>query len=191
MPIETRAVQNQMSKALDDLLRAFSDHLAGLINSKAPIASGTLSGSYVPINSGYDASAGAYVASVGSPLHQSYGQYVEHGTKPHWMPIEPLIRWVREKFQVKSVRISLKVGQKRARVTGSTRFKEREIISIAHAIQAKIAAKGTREQRFVRSAIEEMGVPYTEVKTTTEIYYNLDLGRWLQDNGFWQKAGFA
>lgn len=59
-----------------------------------------------------------------------YADYVEYGTDPHWMPIEPLLKWANKKF-----------GKK-------------EGTSIAYAVQKKIAKYGTQPTAYVRNAID-------------------------------------
>lgn len=55
---------------------------------------------------------------------KDYAVYVELGTKPHWMPIQPLIDWVK-----------VKIG-----------LLDESAKSVAYAIRASIAKKGTRAQ---------------------------------------------
>jgi len=65
-----------------------------------------------------------------------YGICVETGTKPHWMPIAPLLRWV----------------HKRMGLDGSHMW------AVAKVIQKKIAERGTEGQFFFqRAADSEQG----------------------------------
>ncbi len=59
--------------------------------------------------------------------HVSYWEYVDQPTKPHWAPIKPFLKWVRVKFGL----------------TG------REKTSLAYAVRATIAKKGTKGVKFV------------------------------------------
>jgi hypothetical protein len=60
---------------------------------------------------------------------------VETGSRPHWMPIKPLLRWVELRFAGKT---------------------PSELKSIAYAIQHKIAERGTRPTWYMLGAVPEV-----------------------------------
>jgi len=65
-----------------------------------------------------------------------YGVYVEYGTKPHFVPIEPLKAWA-------------------GRVLGDP--------NIAYAVRRKIGEKGTNAQPFFRPAYEEVRLKWVKI----------------------------
>ena len=73
-----------------------------------------------------------------------YSAYVEFGTQPHRMPIEPLKRWVKRKLG----------------------YKEKEAEKVSWAVWQKIAREGTDPKPFLRPAIREVlrkhNLPYKE-----------------------------
>lgn len=72
-----------------------------------------------------------------------YGPYHELGTKPHWVPIEPLIQWVHNRGL--TGRWSLKTKRR----MGSRTAQAREDKRLARAIQVRISKRGTRAHPFV------------------------------------------
>jgi len=64
-----------------------------------------------------------------------YAAFVEVGTRPHWMPIAPLLQWVEVKLGVTD---------------------EREAYGIAKAIQAKIAREGTKPTWFMKRLLPRL-----------------------------------
>ena len=68
------------------------------------------------------------------PPVDRYGLFVEFGTQPHRPPLNPLISWARVKFNM--------TDPKKIRAT-------------AHAVQGKIAKRGTRGHFMFTRAIEE------------------------------------
>jgi len=68
---------------------------------------------------------------VGSPV--KYAPHMEYGTKPFTPPLQPLVRWVELKFG--------KRGQ--------------DAILVAKGVQRKIARRGLKPRRYLRSAVED------------------------------------
>lgn len=66
--------------------------------------------------------------------HKPYLKYIENGTRPHWAPIDPLIRWVKEK------RIPTGDGKKGNLPTEK---------QVAYMVQHKIAKEGTQGTPYV------------------------------------------
>lgn len=58
---------------------------------------------------------------------EEYGKYVDQGTKPHWAPIAPFLRWASAKGLPKKA---------------------------AYAVRASIAKKGTKPHRFFTTILE-------------------------------------
>jgi len=71
-----------------------------------------------------------YPEKVSGGFDAPYADFVEYGTKPHWMPIKPLLKWAETKF-----------GKKEGK-------------NIAYAVQQSIAKKGTVPHPFIRNAID-------------------------------------
>lgn len=59
----------------------------------------------------------------------NYADYIEYGTDPHWVPIEPLIEWARHKGKDES---------------------------FAYIVQKKIAKYGTDPKPYMRDAIDKV-----------------------------------
>lgn len=81
-----------------------------------------------------------------APPADVYGQPVEGGTRPHWPPREPILRWVKHKFGVDG----------------------KEADSIAFLVARKIAKKGTRghfmfERAFVQMEQDALGIVEREI----------------------------
>lgn len=163
------------------------EQLSGLIAKNAPVAFNPLSSpsNWVPLVSFEESKA---FIQIGSPLWfgaGGYGAYVELGTKPHWAPIEPLIRWVEHKLQPHVLAIGVEFSSGRAlpakRGTRVLRgdARSRAIKRLARAIQVKIAAKGTAGQFFVQKSIQEMGLKATLNDDGVEPFYDIDIAEWL------------
>lgn len=61
-----------------------------------------------------------------------YAAMVEVGSRPHWMPLEPLLKWVQVKLAISD---------------------EAEAYKVARAIQRKIANEGTRPTWFMKKRL--------------------------------------
>lgn len=72
-----------------------------------------------------------------------YAGYVEFGTDPHRMPLEPLVNWARKKLGITN---------------------ETEARKVAWAIWQKIATKGIDPKPFLRDAINEAVSVYQNKK---------------------------
>ena len=196
MPIEIQRFNQAVESIASEELNALAEEIAGRINANAPVAEGHLRGSFAAI--GQPLQAGYSITAVGSPLWYGaggYGAYVETGTKPHWMPFEPIRRWVENKLQphILALGVSFKTGKARptGRPTRQLRgdARERAILSLAHAIQVSISKKGTRAQWFVRKALDSLGLTYRFVQSETEVYYQIDTRAWLekQSPSIWER----
>jgi len=169
-------------------IEAMAEHLSGIIAKNAPVAFGPLSAAsnWVPIVEFVETQV---FIKVGSPLwfgSGGYGVYVELGSRPHWAPIEPLIRWVEHKIQphILAIGVEFTGGARATPTRRGTRVlkgdrRARVIQQIARAIQMKIAAKGTAGQYFVLKSIQEMGLRAQLNDDGVEPYYEIDVADWL------------
>jgi hypothetical protein len=100
-----------------------------------------------------------------------YAGVVEAGSRPHWAPLQPLVKWVRRHVQgaakAAGIRVPAKVGlykgrSARAWAAYNRRSRIRsayvgEILAMARGVQLKIAHKGTRPTWFTRKNLPRMG----------------------------------
>lgn len=178
----------RVKKEIEQELVALINHLTGLIQKNAPVATNALAGSFEPIS---EFSPMRAFIGVGSPLWfgaGGYGEYTELGTKPHWAPLAPLVRWVEQKIQPHVLAVGVDFSSGKAmptrkgtkKLTGDAR--RRAIYAIARAIQIKIAEKGTEGKLFVKRSLDELGLQSQLVDggTDGESYYSIDIAAWLE-----------
>lgn len=181
--IDAAGTTAQIRKEMETLLLALGEQIVGQIELRAPVgANAHLRGSFgyglVPYENGVS-------VAFGTPL--DYGNYVEFGTKPHWAPLQPLIRWVEQKLQPHILAIGVDFSTGSARPTGKATkqlrgdARQREILRIARAVQVKIARKGTDAQRFVASALSAMGLEYQVVEDGTGYTYQVNAVPFLNE----------
>lgn len=72
---------------------------------------------------------------------------VEAGSRPHWAPLRPLVRWVR--------RHAAQFGVSAA--TGRDKLTSGGIVRVARAIQRAIARRGTRPRWYMRRNLPRLG----------------------------------
>ena len=166
--------------AIAEHLLALAEHLSGLVNTYAP--GFALKGSFEPYVAPF---ASDIYLEVGTPLE--YGMYAELGTKPHWAPIEPLIHWAENSVQPHLLAVGVKFeGKSKAIPTrkGSIKLKgdakARAIQSLAYAVRASIAKRGTQAQLFFKKALDEMGLPAIIEYDGMGAHYNVDVVGYLQ-----------
>ena len=175
--IDIQADWKRCKDAMAEHLLALAEHLSGLVNTYAP--GFALKGSFEP-----------YVAPLASDIYlevgtpEEYGMYVECGYAAHWMPIEPLIRWV-DTMQLDRVQRFIKKGfTTRARLKRKEGEKasprERQISQIAHAIQRYKAFNPTKPQFFMRRALNEMGLIAEIVYDSMGAHYVVDVASYFQ-----------
>lgn len=161
----------------------------------SPIATGAMQKSFTS-GQGFatveSKSATEITVAFGSPLWgkpQGYAAYVEFGTRPHWPPLQPLIDWVRTKGLASRSSDIEYVGGRTRKVRGqSTRdYQDAKIVRIARAIQRSIAARGTRPQQFAAEAFATMGLEHEVVKSSTDIYYQVDPSNLLIRSGAFER----
>ena len=94
----------------------------------APVNTGRLRASITP--EVRTAAGNTVEGVVGSNV--VYAPFMEYGTRPHYPPLAPLIRWVQLQLKVK----------------GSA------AIAVAKGVQRKIGRRGLRARRYLRDAVE-------------------------------------
>ncbi len=91
----------------------------------------------------------------------NYAVFVHEGTKPHFPPVEPIMRWVKNKgigqqFYIKSKRA---IATKRQQVKTKSGLSEKkyssEVRSMAYLIARSIARKGTKGKKFFEIALAQ------------------------------------
>ena len=84
---------------------------------------------------------------VGVVSNVPYAPYVHEGTRPHWSPIAPLVRWVIYKNIGRSA--SPSTSRSASKTQTNTAY------GIAKGIQKKIATKGTVGVPFLKLALDQ------------------------------------
>lgn len=162
---------------------AMAEHLTGLLQQNAPVGGdGILRGSF-----GYGEIANDFGVQVQSGTPLLYGQYVEFGTKPHWVPIDALERWVEAKLQphVLSVGVSFESGKAVPVKSGTRKLKgnarQKAVQQLARAIQIKIAKRGTTGQKYMEKSLREMGLEFTVDFQNDVGVYSVDMSKFLEN----------
>ena len=189
--IDGKRFRSSLDKTMAEMALALATELQGRIQASAPVASNALRSSFVSFIGenpfGVD-------VSIGSPLYESYGRFVEFGTEPHLPPYEPIRRWVEEKIQphVLSVGVEFSTGRALPKRAGTKRLggdaRSRAIHKITQAVRYAIAKRGTRAQGFVRGAITSLGLGYTVEATAQGKMYSIDFSSWVGSNSFWDRV---
>lgn len=81
-----------------------------------------------------------------------YAPYVEHGTRPHWPPKDPIRAWVKRNLRVlpPAVKLPSSYVFKPKTREGTRRPMEAEVERVTYLIQRKIAMRGTAPVRFAK-----------------------------------------
>lgn len=160
---------------------AMAEHLTGLLQQNAPVGGdGILRGSF-----GYGEIANDFGVQVQSGTPLLYGQYVEFGTKPHWVPIAALERWVEAKLQphVLSVGVGFESGKAVPVKAGTRKLKgnarQKAVQQLARAIQIKIAKRGTTGQKYMEKSLREMGLEFSVDFQNDVGVYSVDMSKFL------------
>ena len=183
--LRVKEVEQIIKEEVSAELVALGEHLAGVvqmtIRDKGAVASGALLGSITPVHDGE-------AIKVGTPLE--YGAPVEGGTRPHWPPYDPIRQWVElKKSQFTTLASGVKFEGGRAISTrkGTKRVaRSREVAildSIAHAIQRKIAARGTQGRYFMRDSLNSLGIRYEVAQEDGEMVYYVDVAGFIDNRG--------
>ena len=128
-----RGIERGLSRSTSLLRRAVETNIRTPYGNKPPaVAFGVLAGSVIAEVSQEGTRAVGRVF-VKAPADR-YGLFVEFGTFPHWPPLNPLISWVRVKFNM----------------TDPNKIRARAL-----AVQEKISMVGTQGHFMFTRAIEE------------------------------------
>lgn len=123
----------------------------------------------------------------GANVDAPHAAAVEFGSRPHWVPLEPLIRWVKLRgMQGLSARGSSRWGRGPGKTTGEHSYNVARQLStmvgsdgamsidapeqIAKAIQLSIAKKGTKPHWYVRQSVPAaMRILHREVSRALKV----------------------
>jgi len=151
-----RETQKKMEQVVKDLAAQRGSKLWSTIakatmlvqrdaRKNAPVNTGRLRASIVPeVRGVYPATVKGVVGSK-----VKYAAAVEFGSKPHWAPIAPLIRWVHLKKLAGTYSI------RTHRRTGGKATQAAQDESVARAIRFKIAHYGTRARPYLQPAFDK------------------------------------
>ena len=191
--IEPFAPQMQV-KIAEELIR-ISFQALGACSNFAPINTGMLQKSFTAsaaIVQVEKITENVITVTFGTPLWgrpKGYGMHVEFGTKAHWMPLQPLIDWVREKglaYQSSDIEYS---GGKTKRTRGQTSrsYIDSKIIRIAKAIQRKKARQRTEGRFYVSEALATMGLQHKQTTDGVDWIYDVDPTPYLLKAGVFER----
>ena len=110
------------------------------IQKKDKIASGNLLAS---ISTKIEVDGSVYTVILNSA---NYLKYLETGTKPHWPPTEPILRWVKDK------RLPTR------ELTGDKSLPTEK--QLTYLVRRKIAEEGTEKNYIIAETIEELNEIY-------------------------------
>jgi hypothetical protein len=166
-------------------LKKLGEEITARMGEQAPVGStGNLQISFdYAIHSGEQ----SFQLEVGTIY--DYGEYVEFGTRKHWVPFKPLRRWVEAKIQPHQIGLEQVYsaertwegikGAKRKMKTVRGVKREAMIARITKAIQFSIARKGTRANPYCGRALQSLGLPYVLSKEAVGWKYDIDISKWL------------
>jgi hypothetical protein len=157
------AVTRDIAKLRRRLERAIAKTAKGavpIIRRHTPKAFGQLNESVMPL-----VSSGMNQTGVEAP----YAAAVEIGSRPHWVPLDPIIEWVK-RIGTLGLTASGSVTGSKASLRQRSRSVARELkqrvrkgslavdapIEIAKRIQLHIATSGTKPRWFVRESLPEI-----------------------------------
>jgi len=105
--------------------------------------------------------AGKIVAKIGGSANVPYTIFRHEGTRPHWVPLAPLMRWIVQKGLVldsrnKSLTMNKVIGKvfaqtKSVKAEGKALYNQ--IRNLAWLISRKISKKGTKGLKFLTMAL--------------------------------------
>lgn len=133
----------RLEQVLDEYARQFEQLTKRKLVEGDNVASGALLGSIKT-----RVEHGGYIYTVWLDS-KDYLKYLEGGTRPHYPPIAPLIRWAREK---KSIATREKTGDKHLPT-------EKQV---AYAVKNAIGKRGTKPRPVIASTEEELNAIYTQ-----------------------------
>ena len=193
--IKIEPMAPQMMQNIESELRLIAFQALGACSNFSPINTGQLQKSFTSsaavINT-EKMSENLITVTFGTPLWgrpKGYGMYQEFGTRPHWMPLQPLIDWVWSKgLANQSSDIEYSGGKtKRVRGQSNRSYIDSKVIRIARAIQRKIAARGTPARLFVSEALATMGLQHKQTTDSVDWIYDVDPTPWLMKAGVFER----
>jgi len=179
-----QAIREESRKAMLGVAHTLQGEFTRAIRDKGAVASGNLLGSI-----GVSEHEGT--VRIGSA--QEYSAYIEHGTRPHFPPIEPIMQWVQ--LKKKSFTHAVAIGAAKEEgglptVKATRRIPRRketsELARIAYAVQRAIGRRGTRPRHMFKDVLDKLGIDY---ELTPEFVYALDTAQMLDQQGIdlWQR----
>ena len=130
----------EVRKVLTEYKTRFEELIKTKIQEKDKIASGNLLAS---ISTKIEVDGSVYTVILNS---LNYLKYLETGTKPHWPPTEPILRWVKDK------RLPTR------ELTGDKSLPTEK--QLTYLVCRKIAKEGTEKNFIIAETIEELNEIY-------------------------------
>ena len=130
----------EVRKVLTEYKTKFEELVKTKIQEKDKIASGNLLAS---ISTKIEVDGSVYTVILNS---LNYLKYLETGTKPHWPPTEPILRWVKDK------RLPTR------ELTGDKSLPTEK--QLTYLVCRKIAKEGTEKNFIIAETIEELNEIY-------------------------------
>lgn len=130
----------EVRKVLTEYKTKFEELVKTKIQKKDKIASGNLLAS---ISTKIEVDGSVYTVILNS---LDYLKYLETGTKPHWPPTEPILRWVKDK------RLPTR------ELTGDKSLPTEK--QLTYLVCRKIAKEGTEKNFIIAETIEELNEIY-------------------------------
>ena len=130
----------EVRKVLTEYKTRFEELIKTKIQKKDKIASGNLLAS---ISTKIEVDGSVYTVILNS---LDYLKYLETGTKPHWPPTEPILRWVKDK------RLPTR------ELTGDKSLPTEK--QLTYLVCRKIAKEGTEPNFIIAETIEELNEIY-------------------------------
>lgn len=140
----------EVRKVLTEYKTKFEELIKTKIQEKDKVASGNLLAS---ISTKIEVDGSVYTVILNS---LNYLKYLETGTKPHWPPTEPILRWVKDK------RLPTR------ELTGDKSLPTEK--QLTYLVCRKIAKEGTEKNFIIAETIEELNEIYLKkLQETLEI----------------------
>ena len=130
----------EVRKVLTEYKTKFEELIKAKIQEKDKIASGNLLAS---ISTKIEVDGSVYTVILNSA---NYLKFIETGTKPHWPPTEPILRWVKDK------RLPTR------ELTGDKSQPTEK--QLTYLVCRKIAKEGTEPNYIIAETIEELNEIY-------------------------------
>ena len=130
----------EVRKVLTEYKTKFEELIKTKIQKKDKIASGNLLAS---ISTKIEVDGSVYTVILNS---LDYLKYLETGTKPHWPPSEPILKWVKDK------RLPTR------ELTGDKSLPTEK--QLAYLVRRKISKEGTEKNFIIAETIEELNEIY-------------------------------